>query len=52
MTDKDYEIERNLLIPEALNFVNKQAGKIPDGDREKWNMKWNNAFHTKMNELA
>jgi len=52
----DYEEQRNLLIPEAEKYANKEAGRRPGGVqpelKEAWNSKWNRAFLGKMDELA
>lgn len=52
----DYEEQRNLLIPEAETFANKEAGRRPGGVqpelKEAWNNRWNKLFHGKMDELA
>jgi hypothetical protein len=52
----DYEEQRDLLIPEAEKFANKEAGRRPGGVqpelKEAWNHRWNRAFLTKMDELA
>jgi lysophospholipase L1-like esterase len=56
MTDRVYEAQRNSLIPEAEQYANEQAGpRPPVGDeiaKQKWDAKWNQAFHKKMPQLA
>jgi len=56
MTNKEYEKERDKLIPEASRYANKKAGysRINKNEHEtkEWGFVWNRAFHNKMNELA
>ena len=69
MTDKNYESQRNKLIPAAEKFADKNAGRMPksttlrkemtlrqkkkmDKLKSAWDIRWNLAFHSKMNELA
>ncbi len=51
-TDKEYERQRNVLIPEAEKYANKECG-VNKGEmgEEKRTAKWNHCFHTKMNQL-
>jgi hypothetical protein len=52
----DYEEQRNLLIPTAENYANKEAGERPGKFqselKEEWGNRWNRLFHSKMDELA
>ena len=53
--EANYEIERNKLIPEAVQFANQVAGHEPEEigkKRDAWNAIWNKAFHSQMNILA
>ena len=50
MQNAEYVTQRNLLIPSAVAFANKKAGKYPQSNDER--DAWNRAYHSKMNELA
>ena len=55
ITDREYEIARNKLIPTAETYADKVAGPKPKGsdeDNYKWSGIWNRAFYGKMNEMA
>lgn len=54
MTDFEYELRRNKLIPAADRFANTEVGIRPKlGETsETWSGKWNRAFAMKMDELA
>jgi hypothetical protein len=58
MKDEIYEVERNKLIPEAINHADFVAGPHPknweksEDVRNEWNRVWNLAFHSTMNNLA
>lgn len=50
---KEYESERNKLIPEAEAYADKIAGpKKNKKNHYEWSNSWNRAFHSKMNSLA
>ena len=50
MQNAEYVAQRNALIPSAVAFANKKAGKNPQNNDDR--DAWNKAFHTKMNDLA
>ena len=50
MQNAEYVAQRNALIPSAVAFANKKAGKNPQNNDGR--DAWNKAFHTKMNDLA
>ncbi len=62
--NKQYEEERNKLIPEAKKYTDEISGLqsrkewsgltgiTNEDNRRKWYDTWNLAFHTKMNTLA
>jgi len=50
MQNAEYVTQRNLLIPSAVAFANKKAGKYPQSNDER--DAWNRAYHGKMNDLA
>ena len=53
MVDEEYVKERNKLIPMAVKYANKIAGKDPgEGNIDIWSGKWNKVFHTEMTRLA
>jgi hypothetical protein len=54
VTNLEYILARDALIPTAENFANVEVGKFPQlrADNPEFSFKWNRAFHTKMNELA
>jgi hypothetical protein len=53
--DQAYISLRNSLIPEAEAFTNKLVGRSAigksDAERDKWNARWNQNFHSRMNRL-
>ena len=50
MQNAEYVKQRNALIPSAVAFANKKAGKNPQSNDER--DAWNRAYHGKMNDLA
>lgn len=52
--DKIYEARRNRLITVASRHASKLFGETAPSkpEREEWMRNWNQAFHSKMNELA
>jgi hypothetical protein len=50
MQNAEYVAQRNALIPSAVAFANRKAGKNPQGNDGR--AAWNRAYHSKMNELA
>ncbi len=50
MQNTEYVAQRNALIPAAVAFANKKAGKYPQSNDER--DAWNRAYHGKMNDLA
>lgn len=49
--DEEYVRRRNALIPEAMEFADREVEKL--GDKSPWdkNRFWNNFFHNRMNYL-
>lgn len=52
MTNKDYELKRDALIPKAVKHANKKHGRKANGDPTTWAWQWNKTYHEKMNKLA
>jgi len=52
MTDYDYVIKRDRLIPKAARKADQEHGKMPRGDRDDWNRSWNVCFLEEMDRLA
>ena len=54
MTDKEYEKERNLLIPFAVKHADEKEGKDPGylQGRNEWIKSWNTSFLIEMDRLA
>lgn len=50
MQNAEYVTQRNALIPSAVAFANKKAGKNPQSNDDR--DAWNRAFHGKMNDLV
>ena len=50
MQNAEYVVQRNALIPTAVAFANKKAGKNPQSNDDR--DAWNRAYHSKMNQLA
>jgi len=50
MQNTEYVAQRNALIPSAVAFANKKAGKNPQSNDDR--DAWNRAFHGKMNDLV
>ena len=50
MQNAEYVAQRNALIPSAVAFANRKAGKNPQSNEDR--DAWNRAFHGKMNDLA
>jgi hypothetical protein len=50
MQNAEYVAQRNALIPSAVAFANRKAGKNPQNNDDR--DAWNRAYHSKMNELA
>jgi len=49
---KEYQKQRNALIPHAERYANKIYGKEPEGSRIKWVRNWNMVFLERMDELV
>ena len=50
----EYEISRNTLIPDAVEYTNHRVGKTPEVSplsRIKWSNRWNRVFFARMNKL-
>ena len=53
MTDHDYEVSRNSLIPLAESYANGIIGELPGTQsREEWADAWNVCFLSEMGRLA
>ena len=54
MTNQEYTLRRNELIPEAEAYANSTVGKIRKEDEWKSALvpRWNHTFHVKMHALA
>lgn len=53
--DQTYVAMREALIPAAETYADKKAGPQPpakSGDRYKWCVAWNAAFHRRIDELV
>lgn len=51
MRDRQYERDRNALIPEAESHATRTVRPGSFDSDEKYRAAWSREFHTKMNEL-